>query len=53
MARFTDETVLLIPGVKGKVNEKGEVSDRATVEALEKFSVSFTSLVLQQKNPAA
>src|SRR6476660_8024228 len=37
MARFTDETTLLIQGVKGKINEKGQITDPGTLQHLKKF----------------
>jgi hypothetical protein len=30
MPKFTDETTLLIQGIKGKINERGEIVDRIT-----------------------
>ncbi|MBI5372211.1 MAG: NAD(P)H-dependent oxidoreductase [Sphingobacteriales bacterium] len=45
MARFTAETTLLIPGIKGKINEDGEITDSRTKEELEKFSIAFSRLV--------
>jgi chromate reductase len=45
MARFTEDTCLLVTGVKGKVSERGEVIDEATVEALARFAGAFSALV--------
>ncbi|MBI3137961.1 MAG: NAD(P)H-dependent oxidoreductase [Sphingobacteriales bacterium] len=45
MARFTDETTLLIQGIKGKINEEGGITDSRTKEALAKFSAAFSQLV--------
>lgn len=45
MATFTDETVLLIQGVKGKVNERGEITDSKTREDLTRFIKSFKAMI--------
>jgi NAD(P)H-dependent FMN reductase len=45
MTIFTDETTLLIQGVKGKINEKGEIIDAKTLQDLEKFISSFKALI--------
>lgn len=42
---FTDETTLLIQGVKSKVNSKGEISDDKTESDLIYFFQSFTELI--------
>ena len=42
---FTEETTLLIQGVKGKVNREGQVIDLDTQENLQKFVQSFINLV--------
>src|SRR3989338_1733385 len=36
-AQFTDETTLLIQGIKGKVNASGQITDSGTKTDLEKF----------------
>lgn len=41
MARFTAETTLLIPGVKGKINAEGTITDAMTITALQAFSRHF------------
>src|SRR4030095_13679739 len=41
MTVFTDETTLLIQGVKGKINENGEITDRKMIDDLTRFSESF------------
>jgi chromate reductase, NAD(P)H dehydrogenase (quinone) len=41
MAKFTDETTLLIKGVKGKINEHGEIIHAETREHLNKFIAAF------------
>lgn len=43
-ADFTPETLLLIQGIKGKVNESG-VHHQPTADALDRLSVHFMSLV--------
>jgi NAD(P)H-dependent FMN reductase len=45
MARFTADTTLLIPGVKGKVNGAGDLTDTATKDALKTFSRQFLHLL--------
>ena len=41
MASFTPETILLIQGVKGKVNAAGDITDAQTKEALIRFVEAF------------
>src|SRR3954453_3278914 len=45
MTRFTDDTTLLIQGIKGKINEKGEITDTKTKEELVKFIDALKALV--------
>jgi len=45
MAVFTEETTLLIQGVKGKVNEQGEIMEVATIAALDNFIGSFQAVL--------
>jgi len=45
MASFTPGTTLLIPGIKGKVDAQGTITDTATIEALEQFLNEFSALV--------
>ncbi|MBE8723581.1 NADPH-dependent FMN reductase [Flavobacterium hungaricum] len=40
-AKFDDTTQLLIQGVRGKINEQGEIVSKETAEALENFIKSF------------
>jgi chromate reductase len=47
MARFTDETTLLIQGVKGKFDLEGNLTDNETVERLNGFINTFIKLVKQ------
>ncbi len=39
--KFTDETTLLIQGIKGKVGKNGKISDKKTETELKKFVESF------------
>jgi chromate reductase, NAD(P)H dehydrogenase (quinone) len=41
MAKFTNETTLLIPGIKGKLNDQGEITDAKTKDDLDKFIDAF------------
>ena len=43
MSKFTDGTTLLIEGVKGKINQQGQLTDTKTIEDLTKFIEEFTS----------
>ena len=45
VAKFTEETTLLIQGVKGKINESGEVIHNVTKERLINFIESFRTLL--------
>ncbi len=45
MAKFTDQTTLLIQGVKGKINERGEITDSKTLEDLINFIDAFRVLI--------
>ena len=45
MTKFTDETTLLIQGIKGKINEQGEITDDKTKELLIKFLDAFKNLI--------
>lgn len=44
MAKFTAETTLLIQGVKGKVNNEGQVTDSKTLAELQNFMSACTLL---------
>ncbi len=46
---FTDETTLLIQGIKGKVDKEGKILDKETENELKKFIQSFKTLT---KKPA-
>lgn len=45
MTKFTAETTLVIQGVKGKLNEQGEIINSKTLEDLNKFIEAFKTLV--------
>ena len=49
MARCTAESTLLIPGVKGKINAAGAITDAMTTTALQAFSRHFL-LMLDEHN---
>lgn len=42
---FTDETTLLIQGIKGKVDTGGSITDEKTMKAMENFIESFKELL--------
>ena len=44
-ATFTEESTLLIQGVKGKVNAAGEISDEHTKSQLTRFSRAFREML--------
>ncbi len=44
MTKFTDDTTLLIQGVKGKTNDQGEITDDKTKNDLTKFINAFKQL---------
>jgi chromate reductase len=45
MSQFTSETSLLIQGIKGKINEEGQIIDPKTTAALTRFANAFKTLV--------
>lgn len=45
MCKFTPATTLLIRGIKGKINEQGEISDAATANEIAGFIAAFKNLV--------
>lgn len=49
MAKFTDETTLLISGIKSKISESGEVNDPDIKLKLVSFIKSFLSLLAECK----
>ncbi|MBL0309707.1 MAG: NAD(P)H-dependent oxidoreductase [Bacteroidetes bacterium] len=45
MTKFTDETTLLIQGIKGKINEQGQITDKKTQESFMKFIDAFKNII--------
>ncbi|MEO5997095.1 MAG: NADPH-dependent FMN reductase [Chitinophagaceae bacterium] len=45
MTKFTVETTLLIQGIKGKINNEGEITDNKTKEDFTKFITAFKMLI--------
>lgn len=45
MTRFTEKTTLLIQGIKGKINDKGEITDAQTLQDLVNFVEAYKALV--------
>jgi NAD(P)H-dependent FMN reductase len=45
MAKFDDDTTWLIQGIKGKINEQGEITNDTTKQELKKFVDGFKQLV--------
>jgi chromate reductase, NAD(P)H dehydrogenase (quinone) len=45
MTQFTPETTLLIRGIKGKINDKGQITDSKTMEDLIRFAEAYKGLV--------
>ncbi len=45
VSKFTDQTTLLIHGIKGKINDKGEITDNKTSEDLTRFEHAFEALI--------
>ena len=45
MANFTEETSLLIQGIKGKISESGKIKDEKTRDDLKNFIVDFEGLI--------
>jgi chromate reductase len=45
MADFTPETTLLVPGVKGKIDQEGNITDLPTKNVLAAFTEAFIQLV--------
>lgn len=45
MTRFTGETTLLVQGIKGKINEQGELTDEKTKQEVEIFICSYRKLL--------
>jgi chromate reductase, NAD(P)H dehydrogenase (quinone) len=45
MSEFTEPTTLLIQGIKGKIDEMGKLTDRQTMEEVNKFIDAFKILL--------
>lgn len=45
MAKFTNETTLLIQGIKGRINEEGQITDEKTKIELTNFINEFKNIV--------
>ncbi len=45
VTKFTDETTLLIQGIKGKISLAGEITDRRTKDELARFVDAYKRLV--------
>jgi chromate reductase len=45
MTKFTDETTLLIHGIKGKIDEKGQITDSKTIDDLTRFVNAYKTLI--------
>lgn len=45
MTTFTKDTILLIQGIKGKIDDRGEITDTKTLGELTKFIESYKALV--------
>jgi len=50
MAKFTPATTLLIQGIKGKINEQGQITDDKTKNELLKFIAAFKELTETNSN---
>ena len=49
MTKFTDQTILLIQGIKGKINDQGQLTDKQTKDQLASFIDAFKDLVYASK----
>lgn len=45
MTKFTEETTILIQGIKGKINEQAEITDKKTADEFVKFINAFKQLI--------
>lgn len=45
MANFTNDTTLLIQGIKGKINKQGEINDNETIKDLTRLIDSYKKLI--------
>ncbi|MDX8570825.1 hypothetical protein OZ666_03970 [Elizabethkingia sp. HX QKY] len=44
-AKFSEESTLLIPGVKGRFNADGQLTDPNTIKALQELSENIRTLL--------
>ncbi len=49
--RFTDDTLLLVQGIKGKITRDGEITDPHTAEQLARLTTAFAALLQEENNP--
>jgi chromate reductase len=49
MAKFNDDTTWLVQGIKGKVDERGQITNDITKQELTKFVDAFRQLVFSSK----
>ncbi|MEO5777318.1 MAG: NADPH-dependent FMN reductase [Flavobacterium sp.] len=47
MAKFTEKTTLLIQGIKGKIDQNGQITDENTIDNLKQFIIAFKELIRQ------
>lgn len=47
-AQFEDENLLLIQGVRGKINQEGEITNKETLVALDQFITNFENQFLAE-----
>lgn len=45
MAKYNEDTTLLIHGIKGKVNAQGEITDEKTKKDFDKFIEAYKTLI--------
>lgn len=45
MAEFTEANTLLIQGIKGKINEQGQITDQKTEEDMARFANAYKTLL--------
>ncbi|WP_293301882.1 NADPH-dependent FMN reductase [Pedobacter sp. UBA4863] len=50
MTKFTNDTTLLIQGIKGKISEQGQITDDTTKENFMKFIEAFKNILKLNKN---
>lgn len=50
MANFTDQTTLLITGIKSKINQQGRITDEKTLDDLANFNKAYKTMVFDKEN---